>query len=82
MDQPCSNKNSIFINLINKSKKDNHLGKLLFREKNKNSNRIKKKQTFIYKNSEINLEKNNSEKKNLINKIKSKTKKNKNKGQK
>jgi hypothetical protein len=69
LDQPCSNKNSIFINLIN-----NHYEKLLFREK-KNSNRIKKKQTFIYKNSEINLEKNNSEKKNLINKIKSKTKK-------
>ena len=68
MDQPCSNKNSIFINLINKSKKDNHLGKLLFREKNKNSNRIKKKQTFITYNS-INLEKNNSEKKNLIHNI-------------
>lgn len=74
-DQPCSNKNSNFINLINKSKKDNYLGKLLFKEKNKNSNRIKQKQAFIYKNSEINLEKNNSKKKNLINKIKSKTKK-------
>ena len=46
-DQSCSNKNSTFINLINKSKKDNHLGKLLFGKKNKNSNRIKKKQTFI-----------------------------------